>query len=145
MNLIFMERWMSERQFYPWTCCCSWSVPWLGSWMFSPGKQGRRGSAVWTRDTLQVTGSTHTWHHAGKSTGRCTLGGQQCKEVFSMRFGSNIFMQKKNPSKKYCKLCEYSRLTAADADGMQTGTLQTSVVHPAVAQWVVPPIEDTEC
>lgn len=67
------DRCWSGVVLYPSSCCCSWNDPWLGSLMSSPGKQGRRGSAVCTRDTLQVTGSTRTSHHAGKSTGRCTL------------------------------------------------------------------------
>lgn len=54
-------------------CCYRLIDPWLGSTMFSSGEQGWRGSAVCTKETLQVTGSTRTSHHAGKSTGRCTL------------------------------------------------------------------------
>lgn len=41
---------------------------------------------------------------------------------------------KKQVSTESLKLREHSRLAAADTDGMQAGTLQTSVVHPALAQ-----------
>lgn len=74
--------------FYQSSCCCCFrsKEPWPGSFMPSPGEQGRRGSAVWTRDTLQVSCSTRSSHHAGKSTGRCTLDRYRGKREESAAF-----------------------------------------------------------
>lgn len=70
------------------------------------------------------------------------------KSIFILVISSNdnIFFSKAIGTLKPSgvRLLAYSRLAAADTDGLQAGALHASVVHPGFPQWVVLPLKHTQ-